>query len=163
MSLNPAVNSLLQLFDKRSRLNTEPSDVYLVAHLTNRVLNFIKEGNLIVKNIKRGGASNNTVKDLLGHVVEVKGLFFDASIFSVFARASKFELLAEDLLKRISRVQEGLEACLELFLPKELLIVVLLEEVVGGLLDLVQVVGHILELSHQEELVLDLVKEITVS
>jgi hypothetical protein len=130
--------------------------------LADRVLDFSKEGDLLVENFERRVAGDNTVEDLLAHVVEVKGLFFDAGILTVFASAGGLELLAEDFLEGITGVEEVLEADLELFLPQELLVVVLLEEVVGSLLDFVQVVGHVLELAHQKELILDFVQEITV-
>lgn len=56
-----------------------------------------------------------------------------------------------------------MEAGGEFFLPQELLVVILLQEVVSGLFDLVEVVGDILELSHKLELILDFIEEITIS
>jgi hypothetical protein len=163
VSFNPVLDGLLELLDEGSRLNTEPANVDLVAHLANGVLDLSEEGDLLVKDLKRRESSYDTVENLLRHVVKVEDLIFDTGIFAILTCAGKLELLAEDLLEGFARVEEVLEADREFFFPKELLVIILLEEVVGSLLNLVEVTSDVLELSHEQELVLDFVQEITVS
>jgi hypothetical protein len=134
-----------------------------VAHLANGVLDLSEEGDLLVKDLKRRESSYDTVENLLRHVVKVEDLIFDTGIFAILTCAGKLELLAEDLLKRVARVEEVLEAGRKLLFPKELLVIILLEEVVGSLLNLVEVTSDVLELSHEQELILDFVQEITIS
>jgi hypothetical protein len=104
VGLNPVLDSFLQLLDERGRLDTEPSDVDLVAHLANGVFDFGKEGNLLVKDFETRIASDDLLEDLLRHVVKVESLFFNASVFAIFSGAGALKLLAKDFLERISRV-----------------------------------------------------------
>jgi hypothetical protein len=62
-----------------------------------------------------------------------------------------------------SGVEKSLEAFFESFLPKELLVLVLSDEVLSGVLDFKHVVGNDLHASEECELVLDFNQVVTIT
>mmetsp|Transcript_116899 Transcript_116899/g.162419 ORF Transcript_116899/g.162419 Transcript_116899/m.162419 type:complete len:313 (+) Transcript_116899:1009-1947(+) len=103
--INPVVNSLLQLGDKRSRVNTDPADLDRGLDLSDLVLDLGQVGDLLIELVKAGELGMNTLKDLL----------FQASVgfFLLFSKVliifSSFEFLDDKVLKLNTSIKESLE------------------------------------------------------
>lgn len=89
----------------------------------------------------------DTVKDLVGHPFE--GLILDFISVTIGDGVSLLTWVD-------TSVQESLEVLLEGLLPEEFLIFVLVDELVGGSLDVTEVVRDDLDCSEKLELILDL-------
>ena len=94
----------------------------------------------------------DTVKDLVGHPFE--GLILD--LFSVTVEDSVSLLTWVD-----SSVEESLEVLLEGLLPEEFLVLILVDELVGGSLDITEVMRDDLNCSEKLKLILDFDQVVT--
>ena len=94
----------------------------------------------------------DTVKDLVGHPFE--GLILD--LFSVTVEDGVSLLTWVD-----SSVEESLEVLLEGLLPEEFLVLILVDELVGGSLDITEVMRDDLNCSEKLKLILDFDQVVT--
>ena len=94
----------------------------------------------------------DTVKDLVGHPFE--GLILD--LFSVTVEDGVSLLTWVD-----SSVEESLEVLLEGLLPEEFLVLILVDELVGGSLDITEVMRDDLNSSEKLKLILDFDQVVT--
>jgi len=111
ISIDPLANSVLQLLDKRSSIDSEPSDINLSLHLSNIVLNAGQESNFLIEVLKLWLFSLNATKDLLGHPFKGLILFlftiiidFDMFLLTWINSSVKesLEILIQSLFKRNS-------------------------------------------------------------
>ena len=94
----------------------------------------------------------DTVKNLVGHPFE--GLILD--LFSVTVEDGVSLLTWVD-----SSVEESLEVLLEGLLPEEFLVLILVDELVGGSLDITEVMRDDLNCSEKLKLILDFDQVVT--
>ena len=145
-------DSVLQFLDERSSVHSQPSDVNGGLHGVNFVLDVGQEGDLLVESFEIWSLGLDSIEDLLGHP-------FECLVFLFFAIGVDFDVFL--LSWADSCVQEGLETLLECLFPKELLILILVDEIFGGLNDVIELVSDILHGTEQVELVLDLNQVVT--
>jgi len=136
--INPQRNCLLELLDKGERVNAEPANINGLLHLADLLLDTGQVLDLIVEDFEAGEAGGHIFEDLGAHPCEAINLLFDALVVFVRASAGELLLLSEELFKAGAGVKELLEGILELLFPQELLVVVLVDEGSGGILDLVE-------------------------
>lgn len=91
----------------------------------------------------------------MAHPVEGVELVVKLLVFVVGAGAHSVDFFGEILFERSAGVEEFLEGDFQFLLPKELLVIVLVNEVVGGVLDLVKAVCDLLLAEEEDELIFD--------
>lgn len=111
------------------------------------ILDIGQESDFLVKSIKIWLLGLNSSKDFVGHPFEGLILFFLAiSIDSDVLLLSWVNTGAQELL----------EVFLKSFFPEELFVLILINEIICGLNDVVELVGNILHGAEKLELILDL-------
>lgn len=122
---DPAVNNLLQLFNERLRVNTKPADVCSGFHAHDAGLVFVETGDFRVKHFESGLFGDDTMENLCGHSIKVFDLKLAHLIFEII---TGFKFSKESLAKGRTLVKESLERGLEILLPKERNVRVLVKE-----------------------------------
>ena len=152
VAVDPLADSVLELLDERSGVDSQPSNVDGSLHGGDVVLDGGQESDSLVEGLKVWLLGPDTVKDLVGHPFE--GLILD--LFSVTVEDSVSLLTWVD-----TSVQESLEVLLEGLLPEEFLVFVLVDELVGGTLDVTEMVRDNLNCSEKLKLILDFDQVVT--
>lgn len=146
VAVDPLADSVLELLDERSGVDSQPSNLYLSLHGGDVILDGGQESDSLVESLKVWLLGPDTVKDLVGHPDE--GLILN--FFSITIGDSVSLLTWVD-----TSVQESLEVLFEGFLPEEFFIFVLVDELIGGRLDVLEMVRDDLDRSEKLELILD--------
>lgn len=131
VAVDPLADSVLELLDERSGVDSQPSNLYLSLHGGDVILDGGQESDSLVESLKVWLLGPDTVKDLVGHPDE--GLILN--FFSITIGDSVSLLTWVD-----TSVQESLEVLFEGFLPEEFFIFVLVDELIGGRLDVLEMV-----------------------
>jgi hypothetical protein len=152
--LDPLANGLSELLNEREGVDTDPADIDGDLHLTDLLLDAVQVGHFLVEEVKVGFLGLHSGKDLVGHPLEC--LIF-------FLLAVLVDLHVNFFTRIITLFDERAEVLSKSLLPEELEILVLVDEVTGGILNLGQVVSHHLESAEELELVLDLNQVVTVT
>jgi hypothetical protein len=152
VGVDPNGYRVLKLLDEGSGVHSQPSDVYGGLHCVNIVLDIGQEGDLLIESVKVWFPGLDSLENFLGHPLEGFVLLF-------FAISVDSDVLLLPWVN--SGVQESVETLLESLFPKELLVLVLVNEILCSLHDVVELVGHILHGSEQLELILDLNQVVT--
>jgi hypothetical protein len=152
VAVNPLADGVLELLDERSGVDSQPSDINGSLHGGDVVLDGGQESDSLIEGLKVWLLGPDTDKDLIGHPFE--GLIFD--LFTVTVDDGVSLLTWVD-----TSVKESLEVLLKSFFPEEFFVLVLVDELVGGSLDVTEVMGDDLDRSEEIELILDLNQVIT--
>jgi len=158
--VDPLIDGALELLNKRSRVDSQPANVFLVLHLVDVVLNCGQELDLAVEFVQVGYSCNHASQDLLLHTVERLDLVLIMA-FVLIGVSSCVEVLDKLLFQVFSCSKERLEGVIESLLPKEFLLVVLADESISCCLNFIDISGDGLDRSEKLELVLDLNEVIT--
>lgn len=118
------------------------------------LLDAVKVRNFLIEEVKVWLLGLDASKDLVGHPLE--GLIF-------FLLTVLVDLHVNLFARIVTLLDESGEIFSKGLLPEELEILVLVNKVTGGILNLSQVVGHDLEGTEKLELILDLNQIITVT
>jgi len=131
MSLDPCLNSFLKLFDQRHRVNSKPTNVYWGLHFSNLTFDGCEMWNLFIEDFQSWESCYNSLQNLLAHPVKCFLLIVKFLIFIIVARSQSIKFFSENLFKRLAWIQKLLERYFKFLLPKELFVIVLVDEVIG--------------------------------
>ena len=82
-AVNPIGDCVLELFDKRSSINSQPSDVNCLLECIDVISGSVQSGNLFIENLKSWSSSRNTAKNFDCHPSESLIDFFFSIIIDV--------------------------------------------------------------------------------
>jgi hypothetical protein len=155
--LNPGGDGLVESVDERLGHDLKPSDIVDELLSVDVVLNGVEVLDLLVEFAEVGLAGGHAIEDLLVHEVESVHsiLHVVLVVFLVFTNVDSVLLLVVDFSKVITTFEEKLEGFLNILLPEEIPLSVLVEELLSLVGDLVHVVLDVLEGSEKDELILD--------
>ena len=131
---NPIINSGLKLLDQRARVNSKPANIGGGLDRVDTCLVFVESGDLSVEDFKSRLLRYNAFEDLDRHGIEIFDFKLNLLLFEIVLI---LDLVKEDIPDVATLIEESLESSLKVLLPEEGDIGVLLEEILGVLLDLV--------------------------
>ena len=137
-AVNPISNGVLELFDKRSSVNSQPSNINCLLKCVDIISGSVQRGNGLIENLKTWSSSGNTTKNFDSHLAESLIDFFFSIIIDI-------DVLLFSWI--FSCVQEVLETLWKSFFPEELFVFVLINEFFGGILNVNEVLWESLESS----------------
>lgn len=138
IAVNPISNSVLELFYKRSSVNSQPSNINCLLEGVDIISGSVQGGNFLIENFKSWSSSGNTIKNFDRHPSE--------SLIDLFLTiVIDFDVLLFFWI--ISGIQECLETLRKSFFPKELLVFVLVNEFFGCILNILEILRESLESS----------------
>jgi len=82
-AVNPISNGVLELFDKRSSVNSQPSDINCLLKCVNIISGSVQRGNGLIENLKTWSSSGNTTKNFDSHLAESLIDFFFSIIIDI--------------------------------------------------------------------------------
>lgn len=152
VSIDPEGDGDLELFDEWGYVNSKPSDVNGSLHECNLILGLSQESDLLIESFEVWSFGFNSNENLLRHP-------FEGLIFFFFSIIIHFDV---SLLSWVNTsIKESLEAIFKGFFPQELFVSILVDEVHGGELNVLNVLIDNLHCTEEGELILDLDKEIS--